>query len=197
MLLKPLDDTFKPDKKSAIKIESVNNKIHLSDQVKKTNFIFNISISKEDQNSRLTFLRIKPDTFSNKLLLIDSDLPKIMANMIRLSYLSGITKLSKLLKMLRQQNPLSYPTHQPFYLHKTKRMLLHLAYGIDEQFIEKGFLDNNICEMILKEKEMLYKLLVYDIQKFQDIIFSCTYLKISTRKKSNLLEIQPLFSFEN
>jgi hypothetical protein len=197
MLVKPLDDTFELYRKSSIKILSVNNRPHLLNQEEEASFLFNISISKGEQSSHLTFLRIEPDTFSKKLLLINSDLPNIMATMIRLSYLSGITKLSKLLKMLRQQNPLSYPSSQSFYLYKVKKMLLHLAYGIDKQFLENGLLDNRMSEMIVKEKGTLYKLLVYDIQKFQNILFSCIHLKISKQRDSSFLEIQPLFTFEN
>ena len=76
-------------------------------------------------------------------------------------------------------------------------MLLHLAYGIDKQFLENGLLDNRMSEMIVKEKGTLYKLLVYDIQKFQNILFSCIHLKISKQRDSSFLEIQPLFTFEN
>ena len=58
--------------------------------------------------------------FRNNLIMLDGDLPSIIANLLLEQLNSGVSTLKELVEQITETNPLGYDTEQasPFYAYK-------------------------------------------------------------------------------
>jgi len=135
---------------------------------KTTNFIFEIKdtvlsdnqikeINKIDSRSKikdriekikelsgtLSFRQTESTIFGNNLTLIDSSLPKILAEIVYQFFTSGHSKTLDLVSEISRLNPLEFnlETNHPFYSYKIKRFLTDIALGMMPSKVWTGELD--------------------------------------------------------
>jgi len=94
------------------------------------------------------FEQVESQMFSNNLILIDSDLPAILAFMVLRFYLGLKSKTTDLIASIEEDNLLNYDTtkNHPFYAIKVKRLFNHVALGMLPNRLWKG--DCSIYEEI-------------------------------------------------
>ena len=72
--------------------------------------------------------------FRSNLLMIDTNLPRILAAMVRALHLDNISRMSDLIAMLEETNPLKMKSElvskHGFYGHKVRQFLLAAAWGM-------------------------------------------------------------------
>ncbi len=72
--------------------------------------------------------------FRSNLLMLDTNLPRILAAMLRILHLDGTNRVSLLVELLKEQNPLKVKDElvrkHGFYEHKISQFLLALAWGM-------------------------------------------------------------------
>lgn len=68
----------------------------------------------------------------NNLRMIDSRLPEILAEMLKLHYVEGISDIGEQIGILSERNPLKFrePREYPYYELKIKKMLTSYALGM-------------------------------------------------------------------
>ena len=80
--------------------------------------------------------------FRCNLLMVDLHFPRILAEMVRLMHLDGITRVSELTERIKELNPLKIKDEliqkHGFYEHKMKQFLLALALGMRPAKIYNG-----------------------------------------------------------
>ena len=81
-----------------------------------------------DNGGRLVFQGMENETFKNNLIMIDSQMPTIVAEMLSGYYSGTATDCAGLTDYVSQVNPLS--RNADFYKHKIKEMLCAIALGM-------------------------------------------------------------------
>ena len=80
----------------------------------------------------LEFDKVDNQTFRNNLVMLDGDLPSIIAHLLLEQLNSGVSTLKELAEHITEVNPLGYDTEQasPFYAYKIKHLLTSAALGM-------------------------------------------------------------------
>lgn len=105
------------------------------------------------EGGTLSFIKIADQNFNNNLTLIDSLLPKILAEMLLSFYTESKSKISDLIEDLTRKNSLEFDLSQnhPFYEFKIKRLLCDIALGMTPSVLWDGKNDATGGYIIVKE----------------------------------------------
>ncbi|MBC7651501.1 MAG: HpaII family restriction endonuclease [Deinococcales bacterium] len=135
----------------------------------------------------LSFSSVGKDVFKNNLVLIDSLLPNILAEVIKLFYTSTLNSTNDLTESINIANPLAYDTQfaHSFYGYKVKRFLTDVALGMMPSKVWTGVYDATGGYLIVKENGDVLCYHIYNRNKFEDYLFANTKLETasSTRHK--------------
>lgn len=106
------------DKRHIAQINSIETRRKIRDRI--------TAIS--DYNGKLVFRNTESPEFNDNLIMIDSQMPSIVAEML-IGYYSGVaTECAELVRYVSQKDPLSLSVD--FYRHKVKEMLCAVALGM-------------------------------------------------------------------
>lgn len=138
------------------------------------NKVFDRISAIEEKGGRLTFTGVDDRVFYNNLIMIDSMLPQILANMLLDRYRSGASKIKDITEHIGQSNPLGYDLTQnnPFYVYKIKQLLVAFALGMVPATPWNGKLDANGGYIVVKDDGEILCYHFYDRNRFEDYLFS-------------------------
>ncbi len=127
----------------------------------------------------LCFKDISSQNLKLNLQLIDSDLPKILANLLILRYTKNKKQLIDLLSELNNSNPLSFDLSlgHPFYEYKLKNFLTDSALGMTPATLWTGKYDATGGIIIVKEDGEIVCYHIYNRNEFQDYLLNNTRLE--------------------
>lgn len=127
----------------------------------------------------LSFKDISSQNLKLNLQLIDSDLPKILANLLILRYTKNKKQLIDLLSELNNSNPLSFDLSlgHPFYEYKLKNFLTDSALGMTPATLWTGKYDATGGIIIVKEDGEIVCYHIYNRNEFQDYLLNNTRLE--------------------
>jgi hypothetical protein len=174
---------------------------------KTTNFIFKINNLKLTQNQileineietrskikdriekiaqlggSLEFQKTESSVFGNNLVLIDSALPKIIAESLHLFFTSSFSSIVELTNHVSIKNPLEFnlETNHPFYSYKIKRFLTDIALGMMPSKVWTGELDATGGYLVVKENGEVLCYHIYNRNEFEDYLFTNTKLETAS-----------------
>lgn len=130
----------------------------------------------------LKFHKLENSIFGNNLTLIDSCLPKILAEIVYLFYTSTLSKISDLGAEILKTNPLNYnlETNHPFYSYKIKRFLTDIALGMLPSKVWTGELDATGGYLIVKEDGEILCYHIYNRNEFENYLVANTKLETAS-----------------
>ena len=100
----------------------------------------------------LKYSDVADKVFRSNLLMIDLHFPRVLAEMVRVMHLDGISRISELTEIIRQMNPLKIKDElinkHKFYEFKMKQFLMALALGMRPAKIYNG-LDSAVEGILL------------------------------------------------
>lgn len=133
----------------------------------------------------LKFIEPESSIFANNLILIDSFLPSIVAEMLLLFFSSDINKVSDLVNAVSSVNPIGYDleNEHPFYEYKIKRLLTDIALGMTPSKVWEGTLDATGGYLIVKEDGEVLCYHIYNRNQFEDYLFNDTKLETASSKR--------------
>lgn len=133
----------------------------------------------------LVFDKVDNPTFRNNLIMLDGDLPVIIAHLLLEQLNSGISTLEELAKILTKNNPLGYDINQqsPFYVYKIKHLLTSAALGMMPATTWSGKFDANGGYLVVKKDGEILCYHFYDRNRFEDYLFSNAYLERSSTSR--------------
>jgi len=139
----------------------------------------------------LMFDKVDNPTFRNNLVLLDRDLPAIIAHLLLEQLNSGISALNKLAEKLTETNPLNYDVAQisPFYAYKIKHLLTSAALGMMPATAWGGEFDANGGYLVVKKDGEILCYHFYDRNRFEDYLFSNAYLERSSTTRHKYASI--------
>ena len=137
------------------------------------------------RGGKLVFDKVDNQTFRNNLIMLDGDLPSIIANLLLEQLNSGISTLKELVELITKTNPLGYDTEQasPFYAYKIKHLLTSAALGMMPATAWSGKFDANGGYLVVKKDGEILCYHFYDRNRFEDYLFSNAYLERSSTTK--------------
>jgi type II restriction enzyme len=131
---------------------------------------------------RLNFQNTESSVFGNNLVLIDSALPKIIAESLKLFFSSKFSTIFELTHQISVENPLDYnlETNHPFYSYKIKRFLTDIALGMMPSKVWTGELDATGGYLVVKENGEVLCYHIYNRNEFEDYLFTNTKLETAS-----------------
>ena len=138
------------------------------------------------------FKNIQSETLQLNLQLIDSDLPRILAELLLLKYsTAGNALLSTTMEQLTKNNPLDFDLSQghPFYEYKIKNFLTDSALGMTPATIWTGQYDANGGIIIVKANGELVCYHIYNRNEFQNYLINNTRFEQASTSRYNFGDI--------
>lgn len=172
-------------------IFKIDNLILTQDQISEINTIDTKSKIKERIEKikyfggNLEFQKVESSIFGNNLILIDSGLPKIIAESLKLFFTSTLSTIVELTNQISISNPLNYnlETNHPFYSYKVKRFLTEVALGMMPSKVWTGKLDTTGGYLVVKENGEVLCYHIYNRNEFEDYLFTNTKLETASSKR--------------
>lgn len=143
------------------------------------------------KGGKLIFDKIDNHVFRNNLIMLDGDLPVIIANLLLEQLNSGISTLKELVEQITEINPLGYDIEQPspFYAYKIKHLLTSAALGMMPATAWSGKFDANGGYLVVKKDGEILCYHFYDRNRFEDYLFSNAYLERSSTSRHEYASI--------
>jgi len=138
-------------------------------------------IAEIDQSGRhLQFERLENATFEDNLRMLDGDLPKLLAEMLKTSTMRNITNFVGLAKPVgvalfgdRDDSERA----EEIVRYKLKHLLVSVALGLMPSKPWDGRYEANGGYIIVKESGDIVAYHFYDRNRFSDYLFNCAYLE--------------------
>ena len=139
----------------------------------------------KSKGALFVFDKVDNPTFRNNLVMLDGDLPAIIANLLLEQLNTGISTLKELADKITETNPLKYDVGQasPFYAYKIKHLLTSAALGMMPATAWSGKFDANGGYLVVKKDGEILCYHFYDRNRFEDYLFSNAYLERSSTTK--------------
>lgn len=130
----------------------------------------------------LTYTTLEQSVFKNNLVLIDSLLPNILAEIIKTFFTSNLSTIEELTTNINKVNPLNYDTSfaHTFYEYKIKRFLTDVALGMTPSKVWAGIYDATGGYLIVKENGDVLCYHIYNRNQFEDYLFANTKLETAS-----------------
>jgi len=138
-----------------------------------------------EHNGTLKFICTEKTVFSNNLILIDSALPQILAEIVYMFFSSNLSRVSDLVQAVEESNPLNYDvsSNHPFYSYKIKKLLTDAALGMMPAKVWTGNYDATGGFLIVKEDGDVLCYHIYNRNEFEDYLFANTKLETASSSK--------------
>jgi type II restriction enzyme len=133
----------------------------------------------------LRFLSLEQDIFKNNLVLIDSLLPNILAEIIKTFFTSSLSTIHALTEEISSKNPLGYDTQflHSFYEYKIKRFLTDVALGMMPSKVWGGLYDATGGYLVVKEDGEILCYHIYNRNQFEDYLYFNTKLETASSSR--------------
>lgn len=155
----------------------------------------------KSKGGMLEFDKIDNATFHNNLIMLDGDLPVVIANLLLEQLNTGIALLKELAGIITITNPLKLDIDQvsPFYAYKIKHLLTSSALGMMPATAWNGRYDANGGYLVVKNDGEILCYHFYDRNRFEDYLFANAYLERSSTTRheyASIIEEDGTLSFK-
>ncbi len=157
------------------RINSISTKSKIKDRVKEIKKLKNV----------LHYSDFDSNVFKNNLVLIDSCLPKIIAEIVKIFYSSDLSTIKDIVEKLEKDNPLNFDTQHShkFYEYKIKRFLTDIALGMMPATVWTGIYDATGGYLVVKEDGDVLCYHIYNKNEFENYLFAGTKLETPSSTK--------------
>jgi hypothetical protein len=166
---------FEPTPEEIKAINAIDTKSKIKDRIE--------SIKK--QGGKFKFTTLENSIFKNNLVLIDSLLPNLIAEIIKTFFTTTLSSTKDLTESINKSNPLDYDTQfaHTFYDYKIKRFLTDVALGMTPSKVWTGIYDATGGYLIVKENGDVLCYHIYNRNQFEDYLFANTKLETASSTK--------------
>ncbi len=135
----------------------------------------------------VVFNKTEKEIFGNNLILIDSLLPNILAEMLFLFFTSNISNVRELVDELEKKNPLNFniSNHHKYYEYKIKKFLTEVALGMMPSKVWNGIYDATGGYLVVKGNGEVLSYHIYNKNKFENYLYYNTKLETASSSRHN------------
>jgi hypothetical protein len=139
----------------------------------------------------LKFINLEHNIFKNNLVLIDSLLPNIVAEILNTFFTTTLSSTKDLTENINADNPINYDTQfaHSFYEYKMKRFLTDVALGMTPSKVWTGVYDATGGYIIVKENGDILCYHIYNRNQFEDYLFANTKLETASSTRHDFGKI--------
>lgn len=165
-------EDFNPTQEQISSINEIDTRSKIKDRILAIN----------EMGGKLSFTTLEHGVFKNNLVLIDSLLPNILADIIKTFFTSDLSAIEELTSNINETNPLNYDTTfaHTFYEYKIKRFLTDVALGMTPSKVWSGIYDATGGYLIVKENGDVLCYHIYNKNQFEDYLFANTKLETAS-----------------
>lgn len=129
-----------------------------------------------DNDCKLIYCDMENDIFRDNLILIDGDLPKITAELLKYFYIYGYSNVLSAISKITDKNPIGYnlSNEHPFYVYKFKKLLKECALGMVPSKVWKGKIDATGGYIIVKEDGEVLCYHIFNMNEFESYLLNNT-----------------------
>ncbi|TAF11689.1 MAG: HpaII family restriction endonuclease [Flavobacteriia bacterium] len=166
---------FQPTENQIKSINEIDTKSKIKDRIE------NI----KQLGGNINYVSLEQDVFKNNLVLIDSLLPNILAEIVRTFYTTNLSSIKDLTENINKINPLNYDNQfaHTFYEYKIKRFLTDVALGMTPSKVWNGVYDATGGYLIVKENGDVLCYHIYNRNQFEDYLFQNTKLETASSSR--------------
>lgn len=174
-------DSFNPTPEVIVSTNEIETRSKIKDRISAIN----------EMGGILTFTTLEQSVFKNNLVLIDSLLPNILAEIIKTFFTSSLSTIEELTTNINKVNPLNYDTSfaHTFYEYKIKRFLTDVALGMTPSKVWAGIYDATGGYLIVKENGDVLCYHIYNRNQFEDYLFANTKLETASSTRHDFGKI--------
>jgi len=145
----------------------------------------------KNKGGKFEFVKTQRTIFSNNLILIDSLLPQILANVVLKFFSSSHSNTENLVKLTEEENPLKFDTTDKhlFYSYKIKRFLTDIALGMMPSKVWTGKYDATGGYLIVKADGEILCYHIYNKNEFENYLLANTKLDTASSSRHGFGEI--------
>lgn len=164
-----------PTSEEIAEINAINSKSKIRDRIETI----------MSRGGVLEFVRVEHDIFRNNLVLIDSFLPNILADIVKHFFSSHFSSIKELTDFVKENNPMCYDTTSchPFYEYKIKRFLADVALGMVAGTLWSGIYDTTGGFLIVKDNGDVLCYHIYNRNQYEDYLFHNTKLETASSSR--------------
>ncbi len=119
----------------------------------------------------LKFVCVLNKNFKKNLMMIDSRMPEIVAEMVKAYYLGFHTTVKELTMHVQKNDPLGIKDSQHFYAHNVQELLSSVAFGMQPSKSWNGSYEIHGGYIVVKKGGELACYHVYNRDKFRKFLF--------------------------
>jgi hypothetical protein len=166
---------LQPTENEIKKVNEIDTKSKIKDRIE----------SIKQSGGNVEYLSLEQDVFKNNLVLIDSLLPNILAEIVKTFYTSSLSSMKDLTENINKINPLNYDNQfaHTFYEYKIKRFLTDVALGMTPSKVWNGIYDATGGYLIVKENGEVLCYHIYNRNQFEDYLFQNTKLETASSSR--------------
>ncbi len=142
-----------------------------------------------EEGVALEFDGVECSVLRDNLTLIDSRLPEMVSEILKIYYLEGINRFTDIVKILNKNNPMGYNTDFPNYEYKIKKMLTAFALGVNPSKPWDGHEDANGGYLIVRGDGEIFCFNVYNRNEFEDYLLKNTRLETASTTRHEFSRI--------
>jgi len=124
----------------------------------------------------ITYKQAANDVFSGNMMMIDSRMEEIIAELLLYSYSENEIDCRAIIDHLEDTNPLHYP-RTGLYSYKFKKFLCAKALGMDPSAVWNGIDDANGGYIVAKSNGEVLAYHLYNRDKFEQYLFDSTKME--------------------
>jgi len=145
----------------------------------------------KSKGGQLKFINLEQDIFKNNLVLIDSLLPNIVAEILNTFFTTSLSSIKDLTENINSNNPINYDNKysHSFYEYKIKRFLTDVALGMTPSKVWSGVYDATGGYLIVKENGDVLCYHIYNRNQFEDYLFANTKLETASSTRHDFGKI--------
>lgn len=165
----------KLNKTTVDKINSIETNSKIKDRIEEIH----------KSKAQLKFVRAESTIFHNNMILVDSALPRIMAEIVYSYFTSGQSSIIDLLAQIEESNPVSYDLSfkHKFYSYKLKRLLSDIALGMMPSKVWTGVWEASGGYLVVKEDGDIVCYHIYNKNEFEEYLLNNTRLETASSKR--------------
>lgn len=141
-----------------------------------------------DSGCTLSYDGTYSSNFANNLQMIDSNMERIIAELLLLSYTTNETDCSKLIKQIEERNPLGY-NRSGVYEYKFKEFLTAKALGMNPDDEWNGIDEANGGYIVVKEDGDVLAYHLYNRDQLKQYLFDNVKLERASTKRHDFASV--------
>ena len=149
---------------------------------------FKFRIPDENNLEQLEFVSVVKDIFRANLSLIDSNMGRILGEMLKLYHCERVNDCAELATRLEEDDPLKFGV-KDFYRHKIKKFLCAVALGLRPATKWNGIDEANGGYIIVKKNGEIATYPLHDRDEFENYLLNNTRLDTPSTRRHKYAEV--------